>query len=114
MNDIVAVRTAILYYLRGAETALRDLGDSDRKEFARFSWQSVPPIERAEDYKHYTKPYSSVPYRGLICMVMDDLGLRDHARRDAILEELTGVSREAWLESEREYRISQGDSWLIK
>lgn len=91
-TEVWMVRTAIFYYFRGAELALRRLGDADHSEFRSFAYGYLD-IRRADEIP--AAPPSNAPdYRGLICCVMDDLGIRDRDQRDRILDALTGVKRQ--------------------
>lgn len=104
------VKHAIYSHLKGAERALRNLGD-DGSEFRLFA-DGLAKTTAAE-FKT-AEPHNTRDYRGMICVVMDDLGFVDPVQRDEILEVLTGVSRDQEEEAFRQHRISQGDWWLIK
>lgn len=91
-TEVWVVKTAILYYLRGGETALRRLGDKDYSEFRRFA-DGYMDIQRSEDFRHKAITSNAPDYRGLICCVMDDLGMRDRDQRDRILKALTGADQ---------------------
>ena len=108
---ILIVKNHVQYYLMGMENALTWLGDSDHSTFAKFAKDDLGiSVERAKHFRHLQTNRNTVKdYRGLLCMIMDDLGLRDHDKRDSILECLTGQSREDIFEAERLHRISQGD-----
>lgn len=111
----LVVKTNVLYYLRGAELALFELGDADHSAFQKFAYDwGHGTLRRAADYK-YSKQFNlTKDFRGLLCIILDDLGIRDHDKRDAVLARLTSKTREDVLEAERQHRISQGDHWLTK
>jgi hypothetical protein len=112
----LVVKNHVLYYLKGAELALYELSnDFDRAAFQRFAREcGHETLKRASDYKNSKHNNVVKDFRGLLCMIMDDLGIRNYDKRDAVIENLTGKSRMDILEEERQHRISQGDHWLKK
>lgn len=107
------VRSGILQYLRGLEVALSRMGDHDHSAF-RDMVRGYMDIRKSDEYRLNMLISNAPDYRGLICVVMDDMGISDHDLRDHILAKLTGVSREEEQETYRLHRISQGDFWLKK
>lgn len=109
---VYLVKTAIANYLRGIEIAYRHMGD-DGQEFRRFVDHYLV-IQKADDYIRGNIVSNSPDFRGLVAVVMDDLGMRDYDRRDMVMQALTGVTREEQEEQHIRHRISQGDHWLTK
>lgn len=107
------VRSGILQYLRGLEVALSRMGDRDHSTFRDMA-RGYMDIQKSDDYRLNTLISNAPDYRGLICVVMDDMGISDHGLRDYVLTKLTGVSREEEQEAYRLHRISQGDFWRKK
>lgn len=91
------VRVAAYHYLDGAATALFCLGDHDRTEFSSFLYGYFrgASIKSSKDFHAWMREFKfngnqngSIDFRGLVCCIMDDLGIRDVDLREGVLSRL--------------------------